>query len=52
MQSHLEMLVQSVQETITKAPEEEQDCDKCDGPDRLAQGKVCGFGHPVVGDFE
>jgi hypothetical protein len=46
------MLIQRIQETITKAPEEEQDRDKCNGPDGLAQGKVCGFGHSIVGDFE
>jgi hypothetical protein len=48
----LEMLVQRVEEAITKTPEEEENCDESDGPDGFSQGEFSCFSNFIIFDLE
>ena len=48
----LKMLVKSIQEAVTKAPEEEEDSDESNWHDGLSQRKLSCFGYPSVISFE
>lgn len=47
-QSVLEVLIEGIEETIGKAPEEEENGDNAQGPQGLAQGELCGDGNVGV----
>lgn len=46
------MLVESIKEAVTEAPEEEERGDQGDGPDGLARGQLGGPGDATLGGLE